>query len=330
MTPPPRDSFLSLSALGWTPRQRGARPVLTDVSLDVPAGSCIGLLGSNGSGKSSILRSLLGLVAAEAGALSVSGTATTLGSAALRAACGVVFQAPSLDGKLTVQENLQLGARLQGLRGAPSRTAVAQALQDAGLVGRAHDRAERLSGGLKRRVELVRAEQHRPQGLLLDEPTQGLDAAARVDFWRRIAAARAERGLSVLVATHDADEAARCDRLYLLRGGRVVACDTPAALLSRVARDVVVLAPATPGTADALAARIAATCALPVRHDADAAYVSCQAGHEWVPRLVEAVGPAALHSLQLRKASLSDVFAALTGDALGAGAPALSAGPEVT
>lgn len=301
---------LAVEGLFWQPRS-APRPVVDQVSFGVGAGECIGLLGRNGSGKSSILRALLGLIDARAARVTLDGVPISLGDGRLRAQAGVVSQGGSLDGKLTVRENLHMGARLYALDSATCRKTSAQALWDAGLQTRAEERVERLSGGQRRRVELVRAEQHQPQIWLLDEPTAGLDVQARAQFWSRADDARRTRHVSVLVATHDAEEAARCDRVLVIDQGQIIAADAPQALLARVQQDVLTLDVAAGHDPKALAAALERHLSLSSRVDGEQLHVSCQAAHAWIPKVVEAVGASSLAALHMRKASLLDVLVTL-------------------
>ena len=164
---------------------------------------------------------------------------------------GVVFQSPALDPALTCRESLSLQAALSGLPRAERRQSVESALSDAGLADRADQRVGALSGGLARRLDLVRGLLHRPELALLDEPTTGLDVIARQDFWDLL---DRRRDSAQLVATHDMAEAERCDRVVILDRGRVVADGTPHALTSALGADALWLDTDAP---DALAAALA-------------------------------------------------------------------------
>ena len=240
----------------------GEREVLRGVSLEVAPGEILGILGPNGAGKSTLFAVLTGALRPTRGALFLDGVEVAFGARALRARTGVVFQNPSLDAKLTAEENLVLGGLLFGLRRAEARARARALLERAGLLDRARDAVGRLSGGQRRRVELARALVGSPSILLMDEPTSGLDAAAFRRAWDDLEALRRERSLSVVVATHRPDEAEACDRLAVLAGGRVVACETPEALRSRVAGDVVTVEADEP---EALAREIAARFRVPAR-----------------------------------------------------------------
>ncbi len=219
----------------------GEREVLRRVSFDVAPGEVLGLLGPNGAGKSTLFSILAGLLRPSAGAFFLDGAEVEPGARALRARMGVVFQAPSLDARLTAEENLVLGARLFGLGGRASRRRAAALLEATGLAERSRDPAGKLSGGMRRRLELARALVHRPSILLMDEPTNGLDAAAFRQTWQTVHALRREDGLTVLLTTHRPDEAEECDRLAILAAGRVVASGTPEALRARVSGDVLTI-----------------------------------------------------------------------------------------
>ncbi|GAA5031349.1 ABC transporter ATP-binding protein [Terrabacter aeriphilus] len=221
---------------------RGRRRVIPGLDLEVPAGEVVGLLGPSGSGKSTLMRCFVGVQVVEAGTVTVLGHPA--GSPVLRAEVGYVTQSPSVYADLSVRDNVAYFARAVGLRGADLREAVDRTLEEVDLTGFASQLVQDLSGGQESRVSLAAALVGRPTLLVLDEPTVGLDPVLRRDLWdlfRQLA----ERGHSLVVSSHVMDEAARCDRLVLLREGRVLADLTPDELLSRT------------GTADADAAFLA-------------------------------------------------------------------------
>jgi ABC-2 type transport system ATP-binding protein len=208
----------------------GTRLVLDRVSFQVEKGALIGILGPNGSGKTTLFRLLSTLYAAPAGMITLAGSAYPAQAAAARRRMGIVFQSPSLDKKLTVAENMVHQGHLYGLRGSGLRKRVEELLQLFGLKERARDLVETLSGGQQRRVEVAKALLHEPELLLLDEPSTGIDPAARRDFWRHLFALKEQKGLTILVTTHLLDEAERCDRLLILDRGKRVAWETPSRL----------------------------------------------------------------------------------------------------
>jgi len=291
------------------------RPVLSGVDFEVRPGEIFGFLGPNGAGKSTLFSLLAGLLAPASGELFIDGRRAGA-DPALRARTGVVFQAPSLDAKLSCEENLLLAAALFRVARDERRARTAELLSRFGLADRRREPAGRLSGGLRRRLELARALVHRPSLLLLDEPTTGLDAAAFRATWEHLSALRAGEGLTILLTTHRPEEAERCDRLAVLAGGRVGACETPAALRARVAGDVIELEADDP---DALAAELSARLGLSARLLRSGVAVERAAGHELVPRIVEAFPPGRFRAVTLRRPTLADAFLRLTGAALDEG-----------
>jgi len=205
---------------------RGARPVLHGLDLDVPPGSVTGLLGPSGCGKTTLMRAIVGVQKIKAGRVEVLGAAA--GSAGLRHRVGYVTQAPSVYGDLSVLENLRYFAAVLG---APASDP-ARVIAEVGLTGHENDLTSQLSGGQEARVSLAAALLGRPELLILDEPTVGLDPVLRQDLWR-LFHGLADAGTTLLVSSHVMDEASRCDRLLLMREGRLLADDTPAELLRR-------------------------------------------------------------------------------------------------
>lgn len=205
--------------------QRGRRLALNDVDADVARGSITGLLGPSGCGKSTLMRAVVG------SQKNVRGTVTVLGepagTAALRSRVGYVTQSASVYRDLTVRENVTYFARLTGATGD-----VAEALAAVDLGEVAHQRVKDLSGGQVRRVSIASALVGRPELLILDEPTVGLDPVLRADLWRRFRRL-ADDGTTLLVSSHVLDEADHCDSLILLREGTLVATTTAAEMRSR-------------------------------------------------------------------------------------------------
>src|SRR5437868_7491700 len=148
----------------------------------------------------------------------------------LRRQIGVVFQAQSVDPKLTAYENLWHQGHLYGLRGSALKARVHEILSRVGLADRAKERVETFTGGMQRRIELAKGLLHHPSVLLLDEPTTGLDPGARRDLWQYLTILRDQEQVSVIVTTHLMEEADRCDRLAILHEGKLVALGTPAEL----------------------------------------------------------------------------------------------------
>ena len=292
----------------------GTRIILDDIFIDIPAGKIVGLLGPNGSGKTSLMKCLTGLIRPDRGTVWLDGSSISSTDRSLRATMGVVFQEPSLDNHLRASENLELGARLFGLSRKEARTRAEELLHFVELSDRANDLTKTFSGGMRRRLELARALIHKPTVLLLDEPTSGLDLVAYERVWQRLEALRQNNELTVLVSTHRADEAARCDQLVLLNRGHVIADESPDRLMQRVGNDIIQMEVAD---AEAIVEEIDAELETPSRiMDETHLEVEFQDAHQRLPRLVEAFPPGTFHSIGVRRPSLADAFFHLTGHSL--------------
>ncbi len=308
-----RHAFASSTRARRGAAAAGELHVLDGLSFALRSGEIFGLLGPNGSGKSTALRVLTGLLVPDAGEVLLDGERVEPGDRALRRCMGVVFQAPSLDPRLSARENLRLAAALYGLGGAQARERCESQLEFAGLRERGDDVVSTFSGGMKRRLELARALVHEPSLLVMDEPTTGLDERFFREAWERIEHLRAQRGLSVLLTTHRADEAERCDRVAIVDGGRVIAEGTPEALRAQVAGDVLTIAARDP---EALCRELAARFELVPRVADGRVLIERERGHELIPRLVEALPAGRIDSLSMHRPTLSDVFVKLTGRSL--------------
>lgn len=201
----------------------GARTVVDRVSLTVDQGEIAGFLGPNGSGKTTTIRCMCGLLTPDAGTGRVLGHDIYTERLAIKRQVGYMTQKFSFYEDLTIAENLAFVARLYGMTDV--RAAVSGTLADLGLTTRQHQLAGSLSGGWKQRLALAACLMHGPRLLLLDEPTAGVDPKARREFWDEIHA-RAAAGLTVLVSTHYMDEAERCHRIHYISYGRLVASGT--------------------------------------------------------------------------------------------------------
>jgi len=292
----------------------GEREALKGISFAVGRGEIFGLLGPNGGGKTTLFRILSTLM------IPTSGTASVLGSVldqspsqatlqAIRQSIGVVFQAFSLDKKLTVRENLLHQGHLYGLSGGALRRRIDEMLERFKLSDRRRDRVETLSGGLCRRVELAKGLLHRPSLLLLDEPATGLDPGARHDLWEYLQGLRKEGSVTVLVTTHILEEAERCDRIGILSRGEMVALDSPEALKARIGGDVLSIdSPAPEALASAIREKLGA--------DAQVVDGSIRLerpeAHRFVPTLIEAFS-GQISAVTVGRPTLEDVFIRLTG-----------------
>jgi ABC-2 type transport system ATP-binding protein len=202
----------------------GAVRAVDGVSLSAKAGEFISLLGPNGAGKTTLFQLLSGLFVPDSGRIAIMGHDMWRDPVPALKELGIVFQQPTLDLELTVTGNLLFHAGLHGIPRAEARARIARELARVGLAERAHDKAAQLSGGNRRRVELVRA--------LLHEPTVGLDPASRSDLLKLILSLRTERSVAVLWATHLCDEVVNADRVIVLHRGKVLADTTPRGLIA--------------------------------------------------------------------------------------------------
>jgi len=203
----------------------GDKHVVRDLALQVRKGEIFGFLGPNGSGKTTSIRMLCGLLTPDSGAGTCLGFDVLNESVEIKKLVGYMTQKFSLWDDLTIAENLDFVARMFGMR--DRKQAVAQALEELGLTGRQHQLAGTLSGGWKQRLALASCLLHRPQLLLLDEPTAGVDPKARRDFWEEIHRLSAA-GITILVSTHYMDEAERCHRLAYIAYGNLLVSGTSA------------------------------------------------------------------------------------------------------
>lgn len=287
----------------------GSRRALDGLSIDIQRGEIFAFLGPNGGGKTTLFRILSTLLPCPPGTVQVLGHDLAAAAALVRGCIGVVFQAPSLDKKLTVIENIRHQAALYGVHGATLRQREEQLLAQFGLTERARERTESLSGGLRRRVELAKGMIHRPQLLLLDEPSTGLDPGARSDLWQHLELLQRDFGVTVVMTTHLLEEAEKANRIAILHQGRLVASDTPDALRATVGGDSITVT--TPDPA-ALAESIGARFQIEARVVDGRVRLEPPDAGAWIARLVEAF-PGRIDALTLAKPSLEDVFINKTG-----------------
>jgi ABC-2 type transport system ATP-binding protein len=285
------------------------RTALNGVSFEVRPAELFGLLGPNGSGKTTLFRILSTLMVPTSGSATIAGFDAVRQPGALRRHIGVVFQAQSVDPKLTAYENLWHQGHLYGLHGPELKTRINEILTRVGLLDRSADRVETFSGGMQRRIELAKGLLHHPEVLLLDEPTTGLDPGARRDLWQYLQILRDQEHVSVIVTTHLMEEAERCDRLAILNEGNLVALGTPEALTREIGGDVILLEARDPQT---LADRIREKFHVDATVMDKQVRIEIENGHRFVPDVVEAF-PGEIQSLSVSKPTLEDVFIHRTG-----------------
>ncbi len=287
----------------------GQRMALAGLNLEIERGEIFVFLGPNGGGKTTLFRLLSTLIPLQEGDIRVLGYDLRRETTDIRRRLVVVFQAPSLDKKLSVAENLMHQGHLYGLAGRPLADRQNEMLARLGLTDRARDRVETLSGGLRRRVELAKGMLHRPELLLLDEPSTGLDPGARSDLWDYLEHIRREEGVTVVLTTHLLEEAEKADRIAILNQGQLVALDTPEALKATVGGDSITIQSAQPTE---LAAAIQERFGCPASVVEGSVRLEQPRGHEWIARLVEAF-PGRIEAITLGKPTLEDVFIDRTG-----------------
>jgi ABC-2 type transport system ATP-binding protein len=286
----------------------GEREALGGVSFSVARGEMFALLGPNGGGKTTLFKILSTLIRPTSGIVRLWGLDLSREPLLVRQRLGVVFQHPSLDRKLTVLENLRHHGHLYGLARSNLERRMQAMLARVGLIDRANDLVETLSGGLQRRVELAKGLLHKPDILVLDEPNTGLDPAARRDFMNYLQHLREQDGVTILLTTHFMEDAERCDRVGILHEGKLVALGAPDALKQSIGGDIVVIQSPDPhGLQKKLRERFGCEATV-----VDGTLrVERPRGHEFIRDVVEAF-PGKITSAAFGRPTLEDVFIHLT------------------
>ena len=288
----------------------GSRTALRDISFRIVPGELYVFLGPNGGGKTTLFRVLSTLVPLQSGKVHVFDDDITSQLGNVRRHLGVVFQAASLDRKLTVEENLSQQAALYGLFGARYRQRRDEVLDQLGLQDRRQELTETLSGGLRRRVDLAKALLHQPRLLLLDEPSTGLDPAARSDLWQYLRRLKQEAGVTIVLTSHLLDEAERADRISILHEGQFVAEGDPRQLRDSIGGNSIVIE--ADGEQASLAASIRERFDLDAQVVDESVRISCEDGAKWVTQLVDEFSDQ-IQSIKLGKPTLEDLFIIKTG-----------------
>lgn len=286
-----------------------SRQALIDLSLEIQRGELFAVLGPNGGGKTTLFRLLSTLIPLQSGSIRIFDQDIASDANSVRHSIGVVFQAPSLDRKLTVAENIRLQAALYGLAGPKFVRRLDELLQNFSLTDRRNELTERLSGGLRRRVELAKGMVHQPRLLLLDEPSTGLDPAARSDLWQYLRHLKSRHGTTIVLTTHYLDEADGADRIAILNEGKLVALGAPEELKSQIGGDSITIETAHP---EELAQSIRENLSLPAKVLDESVRIETPNGHSWIARIVEEF-PGQVRAVRLGQPTLEDVFIARTG-----------------
>ncbi len=287
----------------------GDRKALNGVSFEVRRGEIFALLGPNGGGKTTLFRILSTALTPSGGTAKLMGFDIRTQANDVRRRIGIVFQNPSLDKKLTVLENLRYHGQLYGLRGAALKDRVNEMMDRLMIADRAANLVETLSGGLARRVELAKGLLHRPEVLILDEPSVGLDPGARRDLWLYLQKLREKENVTILVTTHLVDEGDRSDHVLVLNLGQVVATGTPESLKQEIGGDVISI---TTRDAEKLSAAIRQKFSVMPAIVNGTLRVEKEQGHTFISHVVDAF-PEMIDTVSLSKPTLEDVFIARTG-----------------
>jgi ABC-2 type transport system ATP-binding protein len=288
----------------------GDLTALDGVSLSVGAREIFGFLGPNGAGKSTTIKILATLLKPTAGRATLAGYDVATQPNEVRQSIGLVFQDPSLDVRLTADENLKFHAMLYDVPTDVYRSRADSLLRMVDLVDRRTSQVMTYSGGMKRRLEIARGLLHHPKVLFLDEPTLGLDVQTRNAIWSHVKQLRDDVGTTVFMTTHYMDEAENCDRIAIIDHGKIQAIDTPAALKQQIGGDTIIVS----GDA-ALAEDLGTKYDLTPHASAGQLHFQVQGGAAFVPRLMADFG-GRITSVQIKQPSLEDVFLKLTGHAI--------------
>lgn len=293
-------------------RNFGQFEAVKDISFDVYPGEIFGFLGPNGAGKSTTINMLCTLLKPTGGSASIAGYDIVAQRNEVREAIGLTSQDPSLDDRLTADENLRFHATVYGVSASISKERSEELLKMVDLYERRNSLVRTFSGGMKRRLEIARSLLHSPQVLFLDEPTIGLDPQTRLHLWTYILQLRQKRQMTMLLTTHYMEEAEHCDRIAIVDHGTVVALDTPAHLKGMVGGDVIRLK--TSDNATAIRQIEEHFGVSPREHKGELIFEIAD-GEELVPRIVEKIS-VRIASISVRRPTLDDVFIKLTGRAI--------------
>jgi ABC-2 type transport system ATP-binding protein len=299
-----KQAIVEVSGLG---KDFGTFTAVAAIDFQVHEREIFGFLGPNGAGKSTTINMLATLLRPTRGRAVLAGHDVVKQPTGVRQSIGMVFQDPSLDERLTADENLQFHAMLYDVPRRVREERTNQVLNIVGLADRRRSLVRTFSGGMKRRLEIARGLLHHPKVLFLDEPTVGLDPQTRNAIWEHVRRLRDEVGITVFMTTHYMDEAENCDRIAIIDHGKLQALDTPAALKRLVGGDKVIV------TGDpALREDIAARYGVAVQAVGPELHFQVAHGAEFVPRVVVDFD-GRIRSIQVKQPSLDDVFLQLTG-----------------
>jgi len=282
------------------------------ISFEVKKGEIFGFLGPNGAGKSTTINMLATLLVPTEGYALINNFNILTERNNVRKSIGLVFQDPSLDDRLTAEENLRFHARLYGVPKADYEKRMEKVLRLVDLWERRRDIIRNFSGGMKRRLEIARGLIHYPKVLFLDEPTLGLDPQTRTHLWDYILKLKHEHNMTIFMTTHYMNEAEYCDRIAIIDHGKIVALDTPTNLKKQVGGDIIRIKSSQKAK---LKKELGERYKKEIKEENGILQVEIPDGEKFLPRFLNEI-VTKIDSIELRKPTLDDVFLSLTGRAL--------------
>jgi ABC-2 type transport system ATP-binding protein len=294
-------------------RRFGDLQAVDGIDCTVEQGEIFGFLGPNGAGKTTTISILSTLLDATEGSVVVNGFDVRTQRNQVRRSIGLVFQDPSLDDRLTGEENLLLHAKLYSVPRQEYRPRMEEVLRLVELWDRRKDIVRTFSGGMKRRLEIARGLIHYPAVLVLDEPTIGLDPQTRSYLWEYILKLKHDRGMTIFMSTHYMDEAEYCDRIAIIDHGKIVAAGTPGELKKQVGKDTICIR--TVHGAE-LKRQLEEMGAGIVAESDGVLELEVLNAERSLPRLFDELDSSLIDSIDLKRPTLDDVFLALTGRAI--------------
>ncbi len=287
------------------------------ISLSVSEGEVFGFLGPNGAGKTTTIKMLSTLLKPTGGSAAINGHSVDDDRIAVRKSIGLVFQESTLDEEMSALENLRFHAEFYGVPVEMYRQRSVELLRLVDLEDRANKKVRDFSGGMKRRLEIVRGMLHYPKVLFLDEPTTGLDPQTRATIWQYILKIAKQQRITLFMTTHYLNEAEYCDRIAIIDRGKIVALDTPTKLKEKVGGDIITLATDDNGKSmEYIRQHFTAD----VHEDSGQLIAIVKEGNQVLPRIVREL-PEMVRSIVLKQPSLDDVFIKLTGSKIRDEAP---------
>ncbi len=279
------------------------------VTFSVTEGETFGFLGPNGAGKTTTINILCTLLGFDSGTAFVNGFDCVKEPLKVRSSIGLVFQEVTLDNELTAEENLKFHCYMYNMSRQLANERIDEILGVVGLADKRGTIVKKFSGGMKRRLEIARGLLHRPKVLFLDEPTLGLDPQTRTNVWDFISELKASLGTTIFMTTHYMDEAEACDRIAIIDGGKIIACESPGGLKRSLRGDTIYIK----STDDERAAvELKEKLNLSARKIGSGLSIIVESGEKFIPKIFESMETPIL-SVSMKRPSLEDVFIHLTG-----------------